>query len=141
MPITRQTPQLDDDSQRLLCKLVNNLNGVISGAFGFLVRGTVEISPSTSTTGHTPSFGELTITTGGTAQRITNVQTLVNSVILTPGRSATGRFFYGSTSTAGKQTVQLPLTLVAPDGKKIDLSLIWIDATDSGQSIAYETIT
>ncbi len=139
--MARLDPQLGDDSQRLLYKLCNNLVGVITGAYGILVRGTFELAASSSTTAHTPAYGTKVITTAGTALALAATPTFCNSVILTPSRTATGRFFYGSTNASGAQTVELPVTLVAPDGKRIDLSLIYIDATVSAETVAYEAIT
>ena len=134
-------PDPTDNAQRILYKILNNLVGVITGAYGFLVRGTLEIAPSTTTTPVTVSYGTKTITTAGTAEKLVANSTLCNSVILSPSRAATGRFFYGSTSASTAQTVELPVTLIAPDGKKIDLSLIWIDATVNGEAVVYETVT
>jgi Zn-dependent alcohol dehydrogenase len=141
MAIPKLVPQQDDNSQRLLYKIANNLRGVIDGAFGLLVRGTVEIGPSTTTTAATMSRGTKAIATAGSAEALVGASTLVNSVILTPSRTATGRFFYGSAAGSGAQTVEIPVVITAPDGKKVDLSLIYIDATVSAETVVYEAIT
>ena len=141
MPITRQDWAPHDSLWDLVRKLLTNLNGIVRGDFGILTRGTFEIGPSTTTTAATPSYGTKTIPTAGTAVALAAVSTLVNSVIIVPGRNNTGRIFYGSTGASGAQTVEIPATLVAPDGKKIDLSLIYVDATVNNDVAVYEAIT
>ncbi len=141
MAITRQDWAPQDSIWDLVRKILTNLNGLIRGDFGILTRGTFEIAPSTTTTAATPGYGTKAIPTAGTAVALAAVSTLVNSVIIVPARANTGRIFYGSTVASGAQTVEIPATLVAPDGKKIDLSLIYVDATVSGDVAAYESIT
>jgi hypothetical protein len=133
--------QQDDNSQWLLYKLARLIQNVIDGTYGFLVRGTVEIGPSTTTTAATLSRGSKAIADVGTPEALVASTTLVNSVIIYPSRTATGRFFYGSSATDGNQAVELPVTLVAPDGKKLDLAQMYIDCTVNGESVVYEAIT
>jgi hypothetical protein len=141
MAITRQDWNPGDSLWNLTRKLLTNFNGLITGDFGILTRGTLEIGPSTTSTAATLSRGTKTITTAGTALALVAGSTLVTLVTLTASRTATGRFWYGSASAANAQTVELPVTIVAPDGKKIDLSLIYIDASVSGEAVAYEALT
>lgn len=134
-------PGPSDGSWDFLRKILLVLTDVVSGATGFLVRGTFSLAANTSTTPHTPARGQQTVITAGTAVQLSGSSVLVNSVILVAAKTNTGAAYYGSGPSAPIPQVQLPATLTAPDGKQIDLSLVYVDTDVSGDKISWEAVT
>lgn len=98
-------------------------------------------APATaSTTSATLTGGSKTVAATGTPEVLVGSPTLVDTVIIAPLRTNTGSAFIGFSSTNDTQTIPLPVALTAPNGKKIDLNLIYVDVTVNGEGVRYSTI-
>lgn len=95
---------------------------------------------SASTTAAALAGGSKTVAATGTPEALVGVSTLVDTVIIAPLRTNTTSAYIGFSSTNDTQTIPLPVSLSAPDGKKIDLSLIYVDVTTAGEGVRYSTI-
>lgn len=89
----------------------------------------------------TTNSGTRTVPTAGTAVTLANTSVKVGAVVITPLRTNTNNAYVGFTGGAGAQHIAAPVTLVAPDGKYLDLNLIYVDVTVNGEGVAYEAIS
>lgn len=95
---------------------------------------------SASTTAATLAGDSKTVAATGTPEALVGVSTLVETVIISPLRSNTGLAYVGFSATNDTQQIETPIVLAAPDGKKLDLSLIYVDVTVNGEGVRYSTI-
>lgn len=112
--------------------------------------GAVSTSPaaSASTTAATVTQGTKTVAASGTPERLAATTTLVESVILegknARGTNNTGSVWVGPQSADGAQLLEIApgesIELKAPDGKKIDINLIYIDVATNADGITYTAI-
>jgi hypothetical protein len=122
----------------------------IANKFGPLV--TLNVSPQdplpvtvyapAASTGITPvvaqgGSGTKTVAAAATPEALVADSTLVESVTIYALAANTGDAFAGFSSDPQGA---LPLVIVAPAGKKIDLAEILVRVTEDGDGVAYETI-
>jgi hypothetical protein len=105
-------------------------------------------APSTSTTPATNAQAIKAVTTAGTPVQLVATSTLVDAVEIFARKNSTtantGNVYVGFSSTGGQNfRVLAPgetFSEKAPDGKKIDLSLIYIDAATNADAVIYTSI-
>jgi hypothetical protein len=93
-----------------------------------------------STTAATVASGSKTVAATGTPEKLVASATLVEGVIISPLLTNTGDVFIGFASADGTQSIPLPVALNAPDGKKLDLSTIYVDVAVNGEGVRYSSI-
>jgi hypothetical protein len=81
--------------------------------------------------------GTKTVASTASPQPLVAVSTLVTSVTIYPLSTNTGDAFAGYAASPQGET---PVVIVAPPGKKIDLSQINVRVTVNGEGVAYETL-
>lgn len=105
----------------------------------------VTAGASTSTTAETIAQARTTVTTAGTPVKLVAISTLVDQVEIFAMKSVTvantGNIYVGISSSGGSNLMVLSpgqtWSHKAPSGKKIDLSLIYIDAATSADAVVY----
>lgn len=80
------------------------------------------------------------VTTAGTAVALSSTSVHSGTVVILPLSTNTGDTFIGFASGAGLQPIQTPVTLVAPDGKYIQLSSIYVNSTVNGEGVIYASL-
>lgn len=86
--------------------------------------------------------GTKTVTLTTVPERLVAVDTFVTSVVISPLRTNTGRAYVGTVLTDGTQSIEAsPVVIQAPDGKSINLKLIYIDVTVAGEGVSYLTLS
>jgi hypothetical protein len=85
----------------------------------------------------TVTFDTKTVAAAATPEALVADSTLVESVTIYALAANTGDAFAGFSSDPQGA---LPLVIVAPAGKKIDLAEILVRVTEDGDGVAYETI-
>jgi len=100
------------------------------------VHAPAEASTTAATFGGTTK----TVAATGTPEPLVGVTTLVDTVIISPLRTNTGIAYAGFAAGNDTQQNETPIVIAAPNGKKIDLSLIYIDVTVAGEGVRYSTI-
>jgi hypothetical protein len=95
---------------------------------------------NSSTTAATVASGSKTVAATGTPEKLVASATLVEGVIISPLLTNTGDVYIGFASTDGTQSIPLPVALNAPDGKKLDLSTIYVDVAVNGEGVRYSSI-
>lgn len=133
-PLKEYSPSTDN-ATTTLGKICRILYAVVKGDAGFLVRGTVMAGANTSTTAVTTNEFSKTVASTATPEKLTNVQTLVTEAIIVPLRTNTNPVKIGTSSADNDQHISVPFVLTAPDGKKIDLSTIYVDVTTNGEGV------
>lgn len=81
-----------------------------------------------------------TVTTAGTAVALSATSVHSGTVVILPLSTNTGSAFIGFASGAGLQAISLPVTLVAPEGKYIQLSSIYVNTTVNGEGVIYASL-
>lgn len=100
----------------------------------------IEAPASASTTAATVGGNTKTVAAIAVPEALVAVSTLVDTVIIAPLRTNTGAVYVGFAAGNDTQSIPLPVSLSSPDGKKIDLSLIYVDVTVAGEGVRYSTI-
>lgn len=86
--------------------------------------------------------GTKTVTLTTVPERLVATDTYVTSVVISPLRANTGRAYVGVTATDATQCIEAsPVVIQAPDGKSINLKLIYIDVTVAGEGVSYLTLS
>lgn len=87
-----------------------------------------------------PIHGTKTVVTAGTPlQLVATAGTVYASVIvIVPLRANTGAAYAGFSPTPLTQHVVVPWSISANEGRKIDLSTIWVDTANNGEGVAWE---
>lgn len=111
----------------------------------YLQNRMLDILSGNSTATVTNGQAVRTVTTAGTPVRLVASSTLVDSVEIFAMKNVTtantGNIYVGFNSTGGQNfrvlTPGSSLSMKAPPGKKLDLTLIWIDAATSADAVVY----
>lgn len=120
----------------------------VAGAGG--VGAAIPTAPgaSTSTTAMTAAQGVKAVAAAGTPVKLVATTTLVDSVTIQAQKNVTtantGNIYVGFSSTGGQNYIVLApgqsTSIQAPAGKKVDLSLIYIDAATNADAVAYTSL-
>lgn len=126
----------------------DGVSSPVTAANGLPVTGTVTTGPNASVTAATFSQGVKTVADAATPEVLVGSTTLVESVVIQAKNgfdsSNTDSVFIGFSGTDDSNYLELTpgdsLSIDAPQGKKLDLNLIFIECLTAGDGVTYTAV-